>query len=161
MASSKTPLPLVCDSSERARDQLGVPEVPGQASDVCARRVRVRDRSLVGFVGVEGLTGDVGVEVTIGHSSDVGLDRTNNAKRTILQIAVMGQRQQEDAGVEVPVSGRRKPAAAAVNPSTESGAREVEERRRCSALKAFTPAVRTVWVSRVADGRTSVAWSCK
>jgi len=65
-------------------------EVPGQASDVCARRVRVRDRSLVGFVGVEGLIGDVGVGVTIGHISDVGLDRPNNTKRTIRQNAVMG-----------------------------------------------------------------------
>ena len=45
-------------------------EVPGQASEVCARRGRGRDRSLVGFVGLEGLIGDVGVGV--GHSCDVG-----------------------------------------------------------------------------------------
>ena len=52
--------------------------------------------------------------------------------------------------------GQRKPAGAA-NAITESGAREVEERRRCSAWKAVTAAARTVGASSTA----AVEASCR
>ena len=65
-------------------------EFPGQTSEVCARTVWTLDRSLVGFVGFEGLIGDIGVRIAVGHSREVGFDRTHNMERTIRKNTVMG-----------------------------------------------------------------------
>jgi hypothetical protein len=56
-------------------------ELPGQASEVCARTVRILDRSPVSFVGFEGLIGDIGLGVAVGHSREVGFDTA--AARTV------------------------------------------------------------------------------
>ena len=65
-------------------------EFPGQASEVCARTVLILNRSRLGFVGGEGLIGDIGVRIAVGHSSEVGRDGTYNTRRTIRQNAAMG-----------------------------------------------------------------------
>ena len=49
--------------------------------------MRILDRSLVSLVGFDGLIGDVGEGVAVGHSREVGFDRANNTERTIADVA--------------------------------------------------------------------------